>query len=189
MVKGKAAETGDNDLKVLAPETVTWKVGDQEFEQTPATLDQLADVMDVIVDEVLSSGNSNLLDKLMDTATAGVADSDGDADEDGDGDAISKAKDVAKSLTSDRELLTGVVRIIATLPRSLPQISAAILNAPEGVDIDVERYLRANLRPKEAFGILRTFIKQNDVGSIVRDFSGLFQEFQTEMKVDESSND
>ena len=178
MVKGKAAETGDNDLKVLAPETVTWKVGDQEFEQTPSTLDQLADVMDVIVDEVLSSGNSNLLDKLMDSATAGAADS----DEDEDGDASTKAKDVAKSLTSDRELLTGVVRIIATLPRSMPRIAAAILDTPED-------YLRANLRPKEAFGILRIFIKQNDVGSIVRDFFALFQEFQTETAPDESNDD
>ena len=188
MAKARAAGAEENDLKVLVPEIVTWKIGDQEFTQSPATLDQLADTMDVIVNEVLSSGNSDMLDKLMSTATSAAAIKDEGPDDDPDADE-QDTKGIVESLAADREMITGLVRIIATLPRSLPQISAAILNAPEGVDIDVERYLRANLRPKEAFGILRTFIKQNDVGSIVRDFSGLFQEFQTEMKVDESSND
>lgn len=173
----KKAEAEQNDLKVLVPEVVTWTVGDQTFEQTPATLDQLADIMDVIVDEVLSSGNSQLLDKLMDTATA-ATDEDGKDDKNGD----SGIKAAAKSIASDREMITGLVRIVATLPRAMPRISAAILGAPED-------YLRANLRPKEAFGILRTFIKQNDVGSIIRDFSELFQEFKVEMKPDESPND
>ena len=186
MVKARAAGAEENDLKVLVPEIVTWRVGDQEFTQSPATLDQLADTMDVIVNEVLSSGNSEMLDKLMSTATSAATEKkDGDEDEDADGEKATKS--VVENLAADRELITGLVRIIATLPRSLPQISAAILNPPEGVDIDVESYLRANLRPREAFGILRTFIKQNDVGSIIRDFSELFQEFQTEMSPDESS--
>ncbi len=179
MAKTKATPAEDNDLKVLAPETVTWVVGDQTFEQTPATLDQLADIMDVIVDAVLSSGNSDLLDKLMDAANQETDDDDDDDDGEKGKAGIKKA---AKNLSSDRELITGLVRIIATLPRSMPEIAAAILDAPED-------YLRANLRPKEAFGILRTFIVQNDVGSIIRDFFGLFQEFQGAMETDESSND
>ncbi len=173
----RKAGAEDNDLKVLSPEVVTWTVGDKTFEQTPATLDQLADIMDVIVDEVLSSGNSELLDKLMDSATA-ATDADGKDGKNSD----SGIKAAAKSIASDREMITGLVRIVATLPRAMPRISAAILGAPED-------YLRANLRPKEAFGILRTFIKQNDVGSIIRDFSALFQEFKTEMTPDESPND
>ena len=176
----KKAEAEQNDLKVLVPEVVTWMVGDRTFDQTPATLDRLADIMDVIVDEVLSSGNSELLDKLMDTATSGT-DEDGKDGKDGKGGKTGIAA-AAKSVASDREMISGLVRLIATLPRALPRISAAILDAPED-------YLRANLRPKEAFGILRTFIKQNDVGSIIRDFSELFQEFKTEMKPDESQND
>ena len=179
-----AAGAKDNDLKVLAPEVVVWRVGDREFKQTPATLDQLADIMDVIVDEVLSSGNSNLIDKLMSTATAG-SDEDDDEKKDKDGDSDKGIKAVAKNLASDRELITGLVRIIATLPRALPRISAAILGSEEGA---TEDYLRANLRPKEAFGMLRTFIKQNDVGSIIRDFFALTQEFKTEMAPDESNN-
>lgn len=172
----RKATAADNDLKVLVPEVVVWQVGDQTFEQTPATLDRLADIMDVIVDEVLSSGNSDLLDKLMDTATAGSNNKE-------DGEETDKGlKAAAKNLASDREMITGLVRIIATLPRALPRISAAILGAPED-------YLRANLRPKEAFGILRTFIQQNDVGSIVQDFFALFQEFKTEVAPDKSSSD
>ncbi len=185
MTKTQAAGAADNDLKVLAPEVVTWQVGDQEFEQSPATLDQLADIMDVIVDEVLASGNNELLDKLMSTATASAGDKDKDKDAEGDDE---KDKGIIKSVAADRDLITGLVRIVATLPRSMPKICAAIVVAP-GVDIEMESYLRANLRPKEAFGIFRAFIKQNDVGSIIRDFSALFQEFQTEMAPDESSND
>ncbi len=74
MAKVKAGETENNDLRVLAPEVVVWKIGEREFKQTPATLDALADIMDVIVDEVLSSGNSNLIDKLMNTANSDEGD-------------------------------------------------------------------------------------------------------------------
>jgi hypothetical protein len=164
----KAAE---NDLKVLAPATVTWEIGDLAFEQAPATLDRLADIMDVIVDEVLAGGKGDLLDKLMDTATAVGKD-----------DSPEAAVEAAKSgITSDREMLMSFVRIIATLPRALPRIAAAILGAPED-------YLRANLRPKEASGILRVFVQQNDVGSIIQDFFALFQELKASLATDESDS-
>lgn len=165
-----------NDLKVLAPETVTWQIGDQTFDQEPATLDRLADIMDVIVDEVLASGNSDLLDKLMDTAASATDSEDGKDGEGGTG-----VKAAAQNIVSDREMLMSIVRIVATLPRALPRISAAILGAPED-------YLRAELRPKEAVGILRTFVVQNDVGSIVRDFFGLFQELKGNLTTDENNN-
>lgn len=161
-----------NDLKVLAPETVTWEIGDQTFEQAPATLDRLADIMDVIVDEVLASGKGELLDKLMDTTTA--------AGEAGEGDKSKDAVETAKqSIVSDREMLMSFVRIVATLPRALPRIAAAILDAPED-------YLRANLRPKEASGILRVFVQQNDVGSIIRDFFALYRELKANLTMGES---
>ncbi len=169
MAKQSAAK---NDLKVLAPETVTWEIGDQTFKQEPATLDRLADIMDVIVDEVLASGKGDLLDKLMDTATTSAATASGE---------VADVESAAKSLVSDREVLTSFVRIIATLPRAMPRIAAAILDAPEA-------YLKANLRPKEAFGILRTFIQQNDVGSIAQDFFGLFQELKGNLTVGESNS-
>ena len=183
MAKVKVAGAEENDLKVLSPEVVVWRVGEREFKQTPATLDGLADIMDVIVDEVLSSGNSNLIDKLMSTATADVGEN---GDEKKKDDSKEGLKAVARNLASDRELITGLVRIVATLPRAMPRITAAILESEEGA---TEDYLRANLRPKEAFGMLRTFIKQNDVGSIIRDFFALTQEFKTEMAPEESRND
>ena len=184
MAKVKAVGTEDNDLRVLAPAVVVWKIGDREFKQTPATLDALADIMDVIVDEVLSSGNSGLIDKLMNTAND-VSD-EGDDDKKKNDGSEEGLKSVARNLASDRELITGLIRIVATLPRAMPRIAAAILDTEEGA---TEDYLRANLRPKEAFGMLRIFIKQNDVGSIVRDFFALAQEFKTEMAPEESKND
>jgi hypothetical protein len=166
-----ATKKATNDLKVLVPETVTWEISGQTFEQAPATLDRLADIMDVIVDEVLASGKGELLDKLMDTATA-VG---------GDEKAEKGVADAAKSVIADREMLTSFVRIIATLPRSMPRIVAAILGAPED-------FLRANLRPKEAFSVLRVFVQQNDVGSIVRDFFDLFNELKANLTTDETAS-
>ena len=183
MAKVKAGETENNDLRVLAPEVVVWKIGEREFKQTPATLDALADIMDVIVDEVLSSGNSGLIDKLMNAANSDVSEDGDEKKKDGSEEGL---KSVARNLASDRELITGLVRIVATLPRAMPRISAAILGSEEEA---TEEFLRANLRPKEAFGMLRTFIKQNDVGSIVRDFFALTQEFKTEMAPEASKND
>ena len=183
MAKVKAGGTENNDLRVLSPEVVVWKIGEREFKQTPATLDALADIMDVIVDEVLSSGNSNLIDKLMNAANSDVGEDGDEKKKDGSEEGL---KSVAKNLASDRELITGLIRIVATLPRAMPRIAAAILGTEEEA---TEDYLRANLRPKEAFGMLRIFIKQNDVGSIVRDFFALAQEFKTEMAPEESKND
>ena len=158
----------ENDLKVLAPESVTWEIGGKTFQQSPTTLDQLADIMDVIVDEVLASGKGELLDRLMDTATAA-----------GEGDNPEK---VAKESISDRETLTSFVRILATLPRAMPRITAKILDGSED-------FFRANLRPKEAFGVLRTFITQNDVGSIIQDFFGLFNEMKSSVATETSDSD
>ena len=183
MAKVKAGGTENNDLRVLSPEVVVWKIGEREFKQTPATLDALADIMDVIVDEVLSSGNSNLIDKLMNAANSDVGEDGDEKKKDGSEEGL---KSVAQNLASDRELITGLIRIVATLPRAMPRIAAAILGTEEEA---TEDYLRANLRPKEAFGMLRTFIKQNDVGSIVRDFFALTQEFKTEMAPEASKND
>lgn len=157
----------DSDLKVLAPESVTWEIGDKTCHQSPATLDQLADIMDVIVDEVLTSGKGELLDKLMATANAA-----------GDGENPEKA---GLEAISDRDTLTSFVRIIATLPRAMPRISAAILG-------ESEDFLRANLRPKEAFGILRIFITQNDIGSIIRDFFALFSEMKASVTTDQNDS-
>ncbi len=168
------AKKTDNDLEVLAPESVTWEIGGESFQQSPATLDQLADIMDVIVDEVLASGKGELLDRLMDTATATAA-----ATADGEGDSPEK---VAKESISDRETLTSFVRIIATLPRAMPRITAKILDGSED-------FFRANLRPKEAFGVLRTFITQNDVGSIIQDFFGLFNEMKSSVVTKTSDSD
>ncbi len=157
----------ESDLKVLAPESVTWEIGDQTFQQTPATLDQLADIMDVIVDEVLASGKGELLDRFMDTANA--------AGEEGD------REKAAKESISDRETLASFVRIIATLPRAMPRITAAILDGSED-------FFRANLHPKEAFGILHTFITQNDIGSIIQDFFGLFNEMKSSVTTATETN-
>lgn len=168
-------ETPQNDLQTMAPKPVIWTIGKQDFEQTPVTLDQLADIMDVIVEEVLASGKGELLTKLLDSAQ------DADDADAKDGDVASKAKKVAASM--DQEMLVSFVRILATLPRAMPRIASSILNA------DLVHF-REHLRMKEAVGILRTFVAQNDVGDIIADFFGLFNDLKTAIpKTEEAPSD
>jgi len=155
-------ENEGNDLHTMAPKPVIWTIGAEDFEQKPVNLDQLADIMDVIVEEVLASGKGELLTKLLDGAQN--ADS-----EDGDEDAASKVKKVASSM--DQEMLVSFIRILATLPRAMPRIASSILAA----DLD---HFKEHLRMKQAVGILRTFVAQNDVGDIIADFFGLFNDLK-----------
>lgn len=166
-------ETPQNDLQTMAPKPVTWKIGHQEFEQTPVTLDQLADIMDVIVEEVLASGKGELLTKLLDSAQDVDEPTAGDTKDEGVAD---KAKKVASSM--DQEMLVSFIRILATLPRAMPRIASSILNA------DLAHF-REHLRMKEAVGILRTFVAQNDVGDIIADFFGLFNDLKAAMPTTE----
>ncbi len=159
-----------NDLQTMAPKPVIWTVGGQEFEQKPANLDKLADIMDVIVEEVLASGKGELLSKLIDSASdASPSASDGEG-------AVDAAKKVAAGM--DQEMLVGFVRILATLPRAMPRISATILSA----DLD---HFKEHLRMRTAVGILRTFVAQNDVGAIIQDFFGLYNDLKGVMPTTE----
>ncbi len=162
--------TPQNDLQTMAPKPVIWEVGGQDFEQTPANLDKLADIMDVIVEEVLASGKGELLSKLIDNAT------DADADTDTAAGAVDAAKKVASGM--DQEMLVGFVRILATLPRAMPRISATILSA----DLD---HFKEHLRMRTAVGVLRTFVEQNDVGAIIQDFFGLYNDLKGVMPTTE----
>lgn len=164
-------ETPQNDLQTMAPKPVIWEVGGQEFEQRPANLDKLADIMDVIVEEVLASGKGELLSKLVDSATEAS-----DGDEEG-------MADTAKKLASgmDQEMLVGFVRILATLPRAMPRISATILSA----DLD---HFKEHLRMRTAVGVLRTFVAQNDVGAIIQDFFGLYNDLKGVMPTTEEED-
>ncbi len=161
-------ETPENDLHTMAPKPVIWTVGKQDFEQKPVNLDQLADIMDVIVEEVLASGKGELLTKLLESV--------------GDDDAVENADDVAKKVTSgmDQEMLVAFVRILATLPRAMPRISSTILAA------DLAHF-KEHLRMKEAVGILRTFVAQNDVGAIIQDFFGLYSDLKGVMPTTEEA--
>ncbi len=153
-----------NDLQTMAPKPVIWTVGKQDFEQKPANLDKLADIMDVIVEEVLASGKGDLLSKLVDSAT----------NEEGTPEEV--AKKAAAGM--DQEMLVGFVRILATLPRAMPRIAATILSA----DVD---HFKEHLRMRTAVGVLRTFVVQNDVGAIVQDFFGLYNDLKGVMATEE----
>ncbi len=156
-----------NDLQTMAPKPVIWTVGKQDFEQKPANLDKLADIMDVIVEEVLASGKGDLLSKLIDSATTDDGETEG---------AVDAAKKAVTGM--DQEMLVGFVRILATLPRAMPHITATILSA----DLD---HFREHLRMRQAVGILRTFVAQNDVGAIIQDFFGLYNDLKGVMTTEE----
>jgi len=93
-----------NDLQVLSPQAVKWDIGGQVFEQLPLPLEQLADVLEAVVDELLESGNLSVLENLVAEGKESLGNVDG---------------------------MRMGLRIAASLPRSLPKVAAVILGGDE----------------------------------------------------------
>lgn len=144
MVKAKS------DLEVLAPTPVIWKIGDQEFEQRPLPLSRLGEVLQIVVDELLKTGN---IDLLFDTL----------------GQAAEEGKEVPTVGRADTIRLA--LGLAAGVPKALPQVVAAILEADEA-------HMREHLGARTAIAVVRKFVEQNDVGALISDFFGIVQEIQ-----------
>ena len=143
-----------SDLEVLAPTPVVWTIGDQEFTQSPLPLSRLGEVLQIVVDELLKTGN---IDMLFDTLGQQAAD------------ALTDGKEVKAPATGDTIRLA--LSLAAGVPKALPRVVATILEADED-------YMREHLGARTAIAVVRTFVQQNDVGALVNDFFGIVQEIQ-----------
>lgn len=141
------------DLEVLAPQPVIWEIGGREFEQRPLLLSRLGDVLQIVVDELLKTGN---IDLLLDTL----------------GQQAEAARDGGEAPTSGRaETIRLGLSLAAGVPKALPRVVSAILEADE-------THMREHLDARTAIKVIRTFVTQNEVGSLVSDFFGIVQEMQ-----------
>ena len=142
-----------SDLEVLAPTPVVWTIGDQEFTQSPLPLSRLGEVLQIVVDELLKTGN---IDMLFDTLGQQA-------------EALTDGKEVKAPATGDTIRLA--LSLAAGVPKALPRVVATILEADED-------YMREHLGARTAIAVVRTFVQQNDVGALVNDFFGIVQEIQ-----------
>ena len=147
-----------SDLQVLAPTPVIWTIGDQEFEQCPLPLSRLGDVLQVVVDELLATGNLNILFDSLGQQVEAAADG-------------KEALKVAVAAPGSADTIKLAMSLAAGVPKALPKVVATILDA------DVT-YMDAHLDARTAIKVVRTFVEQNDVGALVSDFFGIVQEIQ-----------
>ena len=66
------------------------------------------------------------------------------------------------------------LKMVTKLPKALPKVAAVVLNAEADED-----HIRKHLSARQALGIVRAFVAQNDVSDLVQDFLAIVQEFQT----------
>ena len=59
-------EKTKSTAEILSPKPVIWSIGDKEYEQKPLRIDKLSDVLQEVVDTILTSGRANIIDKLLD---------------------------------------------------------------------------------------------------------------------------
>ncbi len=140
-----------NDLQVLDPPSVRVTIAGRDFEQKPLGLRGTAALLDVLATTVTESGSFSLFSEL------------------GDIDLADPTKvDVDKVLP----VLLQTVRLI---PDALPKLIAIALRTD-----DVE-FIGEHVTPVRAMRIIKTFISQNDIPQLVRDFTEVAALFRQEM--------
>jgi len=139
------------DLQVLDPPSVKVTIAGREFEQKPLGLRGTAALLDVLATTVTESGSFSLFAEL------------------GEVDLSDPAKvDIDKVLP----VLLQAVRLI---PDALPKMIAIALRTD---DVD---FVGEHVTPVHAMRIIKTFISQNDIPQLVRDFTEVAALFRTEM--------
>lgn len=155
MPKGKRQK--QTDIEVLSPKPVVWTIGGKDYEQRPLTIDRLGDVINELVDVVVSGGRGALLDQLV-----GQLELQAEAEKKG----LEGANIKQNSAT-----IPLIARIVASIPKALPRVVAMILDAKEAE-------MRKHLDMRTAIAIIRTFLVQNEVGAILADFFGLLSDLR-----------
>lgn len=140
-----------NDLGVLAGDGHTWEIEGRLFVQKPLKLRRLSAVMEKVIDTIIGSGRTALLDQLLDAV--------GEDD---------KITDAAK------QTLTPVIsRLVVQIPAVLPSVCALILEHETNKVDETDEYLGDHMTAREGVAVIKLFIEQNEIGELVQDFFGL----------------
>ncbi len=139
------------DLGVLAGEGHPWAIEGRIFEQKPLKLRRLSAVMEEVINTIIGSGRTALLDQLLDAV--------------GDDNTIT---------TDAREVLTPVLtRLVVQIPAALPKVCSLILEPETKKVSETEEYLGDHMTAREGVAVIKLFIEQNEIGELIQDFFGL----------------
>ncbi len=129
------------DMDVLDPVAVDVKIARREYAQRALGLRGTGKFLDVLATTVANTGNFDLFQQI------------GDVD-----------VDDPSSIDVDK-LLPILLQIVRAIPDALPKLLAIILRAP-----DDEEFLAEEATPGDAMRVIKTFITQNDIPQLVKDF-------------------
>jgi len=73
------------------------------------------------------------------------------------------------------DLAPTLMRIVISIPKSIPKIVALCLDVPKK-----EKYILENIRARQGLQIVKTFIEQNEVAELLQDFFGLMNDLGLE---------
>jgi hypothetical protein len=141
-----------NDIQTFDPPTVTVQIAGREYVQRPLGLRGTAKFLDVLAGIIADTGSFDLFQQIGEVDVSDPSSID-----------VDKAFPI-------------LIRTLQMIPEALPKLLAIVLRAP-----DDEEFLAEDATLSDAVKALKTFIVQNDIPQLVRDFSSVATLFSKTM--------
>ncbi len=130
-----------SDIETLDPVGEVVKIAGREFMQRPLGLRGTARLLDVLATAVADTGSFELFQQIGDV-------------------------DVSNPDSIDVDKIFPILlQAVRTIPDILPKLVAIALRAP-----DDEEFLAEEATPIDAVKVIKTFITQNDIPQLIKDF-------------------
>ena len=137
-----------SDIEVLDPVDEIVLIAGREYKQRPLGLRGTAKLLDVLATAVADTGSIELFQQIGDI-------------------------DVSDPSSIDVDKIFPVMlQTVRTIPDALPKLLAIALRAPDDVE-----FLAEDATLHDAMTVIKTFITQNDIPQLVRDFSSVTKLF------------
>ncbi len=130
------------DIGVLDPVSKVVKIAGREFDQRPLGLRGTARLLDVLATTMADTGGFELFQQIGDVDVSDPSSIDVD------------------------KVFPALLQIVRTIPDALPKLLAIALRSP-----DDEEFLAEEATPVNALRVIKTFIMQNDIPQLIKDFT------------------
>ncbi len=145
-----------SEIGVLDPVSESVKIAGREFTQRPLGLRGTAKLLDVLATTMADTGGFELFQQIGDVDVSDPASIDVD------------------------KIFPALIQIVRTIPEALPKLLAVALRGDAGD----EEFLAEEASPSDALKVIKTFIVQNDIPQLIKDFTEVTSLFsQTVAKV------
>lgn len=131
-----------SDIATLDPVSEVVKIAGREFTQRPLGLRGTARLLDVLATAVADTGSFELFQQIGDVDVSDPSGIDVD------------------------KIFPILLQAVRTIPDILPKLVAIALRAP-----DDEEFLAEEATPLDAVKVIKTFITQNDIPQLIKDFT------------------